>query len=65
MPQGKPAGVRCVQLKEDLSCALFGLPARPAFCAGLVPSDEMCGEDREHALLWLTELERATRPDPG
>lgn len=65
MPQGKPAGVPCVQLNDDLSCALFGLPSRPAFCVGLAPSDEMCGGDRVHALRWLADLERLTAPDPG
>ncbi len=62
MPHGKPAGVPCVQLTQDLRCALFGRPERPAFCGGLQASKEMCGDNRTHALHWLTELERATRP---
>ena len=62
MPDGKPAGVPCEQLDEELRCKVFGLPQRPTFCAGLQPSAEMCGESREHALLWLTQLEQATRP---
>jgi len=62
MPHGKPAGVPCVQLTSDLRCALFGKPERPAFCGGLQPSGEMCGESREHALQWLTQLEVATAP---
>jgi Fe-S-cluster containining protein len=60
MPQGKPAGVACVQLTANLRCAIFGRPERPACCGGLQPSDEMCGADREHALLWLARLEQAT-----
>lgn len=63
MPHGKPAGVPCVQLDEALRCRLFGQPERPACCGGLQPSMSMCGSDREAALLWLTELEVATRPD--
>ncbi len=62
MPQGKPAGVRCVQLLADQRCALFGQPERPAFCGGLQPSAEMCGATRADALLWLTRLEQATAP---
>ncbi len=62
MPHGKPAGVRCVQLDDDLLCRLFGHPERPAFCAGLKPAADMCGDDAVHALHWLTALERATRP---
>ena len=60
MPEGKPAGLRCVQLTEDFRCAIFGDPARPACCGGLQPSREMCGETREQALAWLTGLENLT-----
>jgi Fe-S-cluster containining protein len=62
MPQGKPAGVRCAQLVENERCAVFNSTQRPAFCAGLKPSSEMCGESREHALAWLMQMEFATRP---
>ena len=63
MPNGKPAGVRCVQLDKDNRCRVFGKPERPAFCGGLQPSLEMCGESREQAMVWLDALERATAPD--
>ena len=62
MPNGKPAGVRCVQVRDDNGCAIFGRPERPAFCAGLQPSSDMCGASREHAMRWIGELERATAP---
>ncbi len=62
MPDGKPAGVRCVQLDEANRCKLFGDPRRPAVCVGLQPGREMCGETREQALVYLERLERATRP---
>lgn len=64
MPNGKPAGVRCVQLDTDNRCRIFGQPGRPAFCASLQPSLEMCGGSRQQAMLWLAELERATAPQP-
>jgi Fe-S-cluster containining protein len=60
MPHGKPAGVPCVQLDEDLRCKLFGRPTRPHFCGGLQPQAEMCGDTREHALHWLARLEQLT-----
>ena len=60
MPNGKPAGVPCVQLDADLRCKLFGLPERPAVCSSLRPSPDMCGSSREHALTFLTALEIAT-----
>jgi Fe-S-cluster containining protein len=62
MPQGKPAGVPCVQLTADLRCAIFGRPERPAVCASLEPSPAMCGDSREQAMRWLGHLEQATQP---
>lgn len=62
MPDGKPAGVRCIQLLEDNRCAIFGRPERPAVCGGLQPSPEMCGTSQSEALAWLTRLEQATHP---
>lgn len=62
MPDGKPAGMRCVQLDDNQRCRLFGQPDRPAVCAGLQPSVEMCGSSREQAMRWLGDLERATTP---
>ncbi len=63
MPNGKSAGVRCVQLTDDDRCAIFGHADRPAVCASLRPSGEMCGAAREAALAYLAELERLTAPD--
>ena len=60
MPQGKPAGVRCVQLDAADRCRLFGDPRRPAVCASLRPALEMCGTDRAQAMHYLTELEVMT-----
>ena len=65
MPQGKPAGVPCVQLDEALRCRIFGQPERPAVCRQLVPSLEMCGpheDSGQHALIYLALLEEITRP---
>jgi hypothetical protein len=63
MPDGKPAGVPCVQLTDDGLCALFGLPERPEVCVRLRPLPEMCGSSREEALAYLSFLERATAPE--
>ena len=62
MPDGKPAGVRCVQLTDDNNCRLFGLSERPAVCVTLRPNIEMCRETAEQALAYLTALESITRP---
>jgi hypothetical protein len=64
----KAAGVPCRHLDVGFRCRVFGAPQRPACCSGLQPSIEMCGNDRETALVWLTRLETETTPpstDPG
>ena len=62
MPNGKPAGVRCVQLSDDNRCLIFGTPERPAVCVSLRPAPEMCGDSARAALIYLTDLELATAP---
>ena len=62
MPGGKPAGVRCIQLGDDARCRIFGQPERPAVCAGLMPSLEMCGDSADQALAYLARLEQLTQP---
>jgi hypothetical protein len=62
MPNGKPAGVRCVQLTADNRCALFEKPERPAVCTNLEPTVEMCGQSVDEAHCYLRKLEEATAP---
>lgn len=63
MPEGKPAGVRCIQLTEDNRCKLFGHDERPRVCSSLMASKELCGERNEEAMMYLIYLENATNPD--
>lgn len=60
MPGGKPAGMRCIQLNDENHCMIFGKPERPAVCESLQPSTEMCGESREQAMFYLTQLDKLT-----
>ncbi|MCT7943647.1 MULTISPECIES: YkgJ family cysteine cluster protein [Shewanella] len=60
MPDGKPAGVRCVQLSEDNLCMIFGSSLRPAVCSGFSASVDVCGTTNEQALWLITDLERVT-----
>jgi len=62
MPEGKPAGVRCVQLTADHRCLLFGQPQRPPVCVQLRPDEEMCGATGREAYVYLARLERLTAP---
>ncbi|MGB7569208.1 MAG: YkgJ family cysteine cluster protein [Chitinivibrionales bacterium] len=62
MQEGKPVGVRCIQLADDFTCKIYFSAHRPAVCGNLQPSKEMCGKSREEALDYLTMLEKATAP---
>ena len=64
MPNGKPAGVRCVQLSDDNRCALYGDPRRPLVCIQFRAMPEVCGSSREEAMRLLAALERETAPQP-
>jgi len=63
MPEGKPAGERCIHLDDQNLCRLFGMPERPDFCAAFKPLVDVCGTDREQAMQTLTWLEGETQPD--
>jgi Fe-S-cluster containining protein len=60
MPNGKPAGVRCVQLSDDNLCLIFGHPDRPKVCSSLKPDAAMCGQTNADAMTYLIELEQLT-----
>ena len=62
MPEGKPAGVRCVHLDETWRCGLFGDPRRPQCCSDFQAEPDFCGNDREEAIIILGRLEELSRP---
>ena len=62
MVDGKPAGVRCLQLTSDNRCRIFGCAERPLVCLNLRASEEMCGFCADEALEKLACWEQLTRP---
>jgi len=60
MPDGKPAGVRCIHLNQDNACELFGRAERPQFCVDLMPEPHMCGDSQTYALNYLAWMEKST-----
>lgn len=60
MPNGKLAGLRCIQLDSLNRCMLFGKPERPDICRRLKPELAMCGDSREEAMRILDAMEIAT-----
>ena len=64
MPNGKPAGQRCIQLDDNNLCKLFNQPERPQACLNFQASEEFCGTDNHFALRSLTQLEQESQPSP-
>ena len=62
MPNGKPAGVRCIQLDDRNRCLIFGKPERPAVCRNLKPEPVMCGANAEEAMRTIAAWEAASMP---
>ena len=60
MPDGKPAGVRCVQLGEDNRCQIFGQPERPQVCLDFIATSDVCGKTDAQAYELIRWLEQAT-----
>jgi uncharacterized protein len=56
LPYGKPAGVRCLHLKEDYSCAIYNDPGYPDVCSGFKAESEFCGNNRTEAMEILASL---------
>ena len=62
MPEGKPAGERCIQLDDLNRCQIFGLPERPRVCLQFSATADVCGKADEEAFALLRWLEEDTLP---
>lgn len=56
MPEGKPAGVRCIHLLDDYRCAIYTDAGYPKVCTGFRAEPEFCGSCREEAMKILQSL---------
>ncbi len=61
MPNGKPAGVRCIQLDDNNLCKLFGQPERPTVCHDFKACPSVCGKTSRQAMMNIQELEQFTK----
>ncbi len=57
MPNGKPAGVPCIHLDDQMRCKIFNHPDRPATCHNYKAEIAFCGNTREEAFKILDQLE--------
>ncbi|MBI5203170.1 MAG: YkgJ family cysteine cluster protein [Elusimicrobia bacterium] len=62
MPDGKPAGARCVNLDGAGLCRLWGTPEYPDVCRKFTPAPHVCGTTADEALALIAARDRATRP---
>lgn len=62
MPNGKPAGTRCVNLTDEGLCGIFLSPDRPRVCGSFQASIETCGESATEAFNLITIMEQETAP---
>jgi hypothetical protein len=60
MPDGKPAGERCLHLSVDYLCGLFGQPERPAVCSAFKADIEVCGSSQQEAINLIGWWEQVT-----
>jgi len=61
MPNGKPAGVRCVNLNDDNGCMIHLSEDYPSICKSFKANIELCGDTNEDAKKNIAELEQLTR----
>jgi uncharacterized protein len=57
MPEGKPAGIRCIHLTDDYKCVLFNTAERPWICGAFQADVLICGNSREEAITIIAQLE--------
>jgi hypothetical protein len=63
MPNGKPAGVPCVNLDPETNlCRIWGTEKYPAVCRAFTATREVCGTRREEAFERISRLEAETAP---
>ena len=60
MPNGKPAGVPCVNLLENNLCSLYNTPEYPQVCRNFKFDPEFCGKTNKEAYSNLEQLEMLT-----
>jgi len=56
MPEGKPAGVRCIHLTDDNRCAIYNTSEKPKVCTDFKAEPEFCGSSRDEAMKILISL---------
>jgi Fe-S-cluster containining protein len=61
MPDGKPAGIPCLNLDDNNLCSIHEKDNFPAVCRNFKFDPDYCGQANEEAYERLTELEIMTK----
>jgi len=61
MPNGKPAGIRCVNLNSENLCMIYATDVYPPVCRNFKFDPEFCGDTNEEAFHNLSKLEEDTQ----
>jgi Fe-S-cluster containining protein len=59
-PNGKVAGVTCINLNTDNNCSLYGDISFPDICKRFMGDEEMCGSSVQEAVIRIQRLEMLT-----
>lgn len=62
MPNGKNAGVRCINLNDNNLCSIFGDPSRPPICSSFQADKDFCGSTTKEAIINIRRFEDLTKP---
>lgn len=58
LPEGKPAGVKCIHLLDDYKCSIYTNQGKPKVCDDFKAGPEFCGSTREEAMNILFSLSK-------
>jgi len=56
MPNGKPAGLRCIHLLDNYKCDIYYGQDYPRVCSDFNAEKEFCGSSQEEAMKILGSL---------
>jgi uncharacterized protein len=58
LPDGKPAGIRCIHLLDNYKCAIYSSIEKPKVCDDFKAEPQFCGENSEEAMNILSSLSK-------
>jgi hypothetical protein len=58
MADGKPAGVRCINLLDDFRCSIYNTNDKPKVCTNFNAEPDFCGSTQEEAMRILFSLSK-------